>query len=126
MTEHFTLRHTDPKDKTSVKRKFCHHCSASYHKQISTEILEKHYVKHHKDQHSIVGVLKAESTTIYNETLHNKVAQTFALLNWPLHHINSKHFRDLVDHLRSSSKSLPHRITLREKTLSLSKEYRQR
>jgi hypothetical protein len=61
-----------------------------------------------------------------NEQLSSRLAKAFSLLNWPLHHIKSQAFTDVVNCLRQSSIDMPARLTLRTKTLSVAKEYQDR
>lgn len=117
MSEHYVIR---------GDKKHCLHCSQTYVKSVSTNTLSKHYDTTHKGQSSIVTSSINATVKVSNEQLSSKLAEVFALLNWPLQHVNSKAFGDVVDCLRKSSAKMPDRLTLRSKTISVAKQYEDR
>ena len=116
MSEHYVIR---------GDRKHCLHCEASYNKNVSTNTLNAHFNKH-KSQPTIAFSTINSKTKIANEQLSVNLAKAFSLLNWPLHHIKSEAFAEIVKCLRQSSAEMPARLTLRTKTLTLAKEYEDR
>ena len=117
MSEHYVLRGDS---------KHCLYCKQVYMKGVSTNTLIKHYNNCHKSQSSILSSTTNAISRSANEQLSSKLAKAFALLNWPLHHVHSPAFSDVVDILRKSTDKMPCRATLRAKTLSVGKEYQNR
>jgi hypothetical protein len=117
MSEHYVIR---------GEKKHCLHCKQTYVKSVSSNTLTKHYNNAHKSQSSILSSTVNAISRIANEQLSSKLAKAFALLNWPLHHVNSKTFGEVVEIIRQSSAKMPHRVTLRTKTLSVAKECQDR
>ncbi len=117
MSEHYVIR---------GDKKHCLHCSQSYVKSVSSNTLTKHYNNSHKAQSSIISSTISTLTKVANEQLPSKLAKAFSLLNWPLHHVNSPAFSDIVDTIRRSTAKMPYRATLRTKTLCIGKEYQNR
>ena len=117
MSENFEMR---------GDKKYCLNCKDSYAKSVSINTLKNHFEKFHKNQPSITlsaaNLRKKEA----NEQLSSNLAEGFALLNWPLQHVNSKAFNSIVESLRDSSARMPHRSVLRSKTLCVAKQYEQK
>lgn len=116
MSDHYVIREN---------KKHCLYCNASYSKTVSTTTLTNHYNKVHKNQ-PCISLSTNNKLKIANTELSSKMAKAFALLNWPLHHVNSPAFQEIIECIRQSTASMPHRKTLRSKTLSVAKAYQEK
>ena len=104
-------------------RKHCLHCPQSYCKTVSTNTLNAHFTKMHKHQPSISMSTVNSKTKIANEQLSSNLAKAFSLLNWPLHHIKSQAFTDIVSCIRQSSVNVACKHIISRQGLSRSVRY---
>jgi hypothetical protein len=99
-------------------------CMQTYATTVSTTTLRKHTMTHYNQPSYIAS---ARSSSANNSALNEKISDILARLRLPPMIVDRPEFRiDLVDLLRSTTKSVPCRQTVADHTVKLATKYRQR